>query len=171
MMEEIETLKQWLPKEGASPTQEYTKHICFSNMILKASKTIPKWNQHHSKMDPKCPKCHPNDPQKGPQMLPGGLQMDQKPSRRFKRCQDGLEEVPGSPQEFADGAKRTQDAPPKDPRCPLEGPRWPLKDPRWPKEDPRWPLKDPRSSQDGPKMLQKEAKMDDKIELSMFFRI
>jgi hypothetical protein len=38
-------------KHQPNPGKRKT-HV-LSNMILKTSKTIPKWNQHHPKMDPK----------------------------------------------------------------------------------------------------------------------
>ena len=89
---------------GISNAGKHKTHM-FSNMILKTPKTFPEWNKHHSKWIPN----EPNGTQRVSKCFPGGFQMEQKASRRFKRCQDGLEEVLRGPQEFADGAKRTQD--------------------------------------------------------------
>ena len=112
--------------------------------VKNDSKMEPTSSQNGSKMSKMAPKWS----------IPGGLRMDQKASRWFKRRQDGLKEAPRSPR----WRKEDPRCHPKDPRWTQEGPRWALKGPRWPQEDPRWPLKDPRWSQDGPKMVPKGFK-------------
>ena len=87
-----------------------------------------------SEMEPTSFKLSPNlNEQNGTQMVPqnvlGGVQMDQKALRWFKRYQDGLKEIPinvqdgpertqdsskgeqHNPKTTQDGAKRTQDGP------------------------------------------------------------